>query len=85
MAGGGAGRARRRDVTELVGVHCRVPESTRTRGGAIADALGITMGQYVELLIERDELDAAGRPLWASEVFPPASVPIPGLERTDAA
>jgi len=66
-------------------VHCRVPKSTRTRGGAIADALGITMGQYVELLIERDELDAAGRPLWASEVFAPASDPLPGMECMDAA
>jgi len=43
------------------------------------------MAQYVELLIQRDEFDDAGRPLWADEVFSPASDPLPGLERTDAA
>jgi len=63
----------------------RVPVCTKARANATADALGITMGQYIELLIERDELDATGRPLWANEVFPPANDPIPGLERTDAA
>jgi len=50
-----------------------------------SDALGITLGEYVELLIERDELDPAGRPVWGSEVFPPTHDPIPGIERHDAA
>ena len=63
----------------------RVSESTKVRANAAADALGITMAQYVELLVQRDEFDDAGRPLWADEVFSPASDPLPGLERTDAA
>jgi len=85
MPAGGAGRARRRNAIPLVGVHCRVPEGTRTRASSTADALGITMGQYVELLIERDEIDGAGRPMWADEVFPSAHNPLPGMERHDAA
>ncbi len=63
----------------------RVSESTKVRANAAADALGITMAQYVELLIQRDEFDDAGRPLWADEVFSPASDPLPGMERHDAA
>jgi hypothetical protein len=66
-------------------MHSRVPEATRARASAAADALGITLGRYVELLVQRDEFDLAGRPLWANEVFPPSHDPIPGLERTDAA
>ncbi len=85
MPAGGPGRARRQKTIPLVGMHTRLPESTRTRAGASADALGITLGQYVELLIERDVLDPVGRPLWGSEVFPPPHDPIPGLERHDAA
>jgi len=66
-------------------MHTRLPESTRTRAGVASDALGITLGEYVELLIERDELDPAGCPVWGSEVFPPTHDPIPGIERHDAA
>jgi hypothetical protein len=63
----------------------RVPEEIRARANAAADALGITLGRYVELLIKRDVFDDAGCPLWASEVFPPRSTPLPGMERHDAA
>ncbi len=62
-----------------------VSPNTRGKANAVADALGITMARYLELLVDRDELNAAGRPLWASEVFPPASDPLPGMKRTDAA
>lgn len=71
--------------TPLIGMKARVPEGTRARANAAADALGITLGRYVELLIERDEFDAAGRPLWADDVFSPASDPLPGMKRHDAA
>lgn len=85
MPTGGAGRARRSKSISLVGMHSRVPENTRARASAAADALGITLGRYIELLVERDEFDSSGRPVWASEVFPPPHDPLPGLERTDAA
>ncbi len=85
MTAGGPGRTRRPMSTPLVAMKNRVPERTKARANAAADALGITVGQYVELLIERDEIDPAGLPLWASEVFPPHHDPIPGLERHDAA
>ena len=66
-------------------MHSRVPEATRARASAAADALGITLGRYVELLVQRDKFDPAGRPLWANEVFPPPHHPTPGMERHDAA
>ncbi len=63
----------------------RVPESTRVRANAAADALGITLGQYMELLVQLDEFDATGRPLWADQVLGPRQDPIPGMGRTNAA
>jgi len=85
MPAGGPGRTRRRSAAPLVGMKARVPESTRARANAAADALGITLGQYIEVLVQRDTLDAAGRPLWADEVFGPSQEPIPGMGRTNAA
>ncbi len=82
---GGPGRARRPASTPLIAMNCRVLESTRVLASAAADAIGITMGRYVELLVQRDQLDSAGRPVWIDEVFPPLQNTLPGLERTDAA
>ena len=33
----------------------------------IADSLGISISAYVERLLEREELDALGRPVWWDE------------------
>lgn len=46
----------------------RVPRSTHQRANAVADALGITRAAYVALLIERDQLDERGRPVWARDI-----------------
>jgi len=75
MPKGGGGRARRLAPTPVVGMQCRVLASTRTRANAVADRLGVTMGRYVELLVERDQLDANGRPLWAAATVPPRPEP----------
>lgn len=52
----------------IVGMQCRVRPTTRTRAGDNADALGITLGRYVEWLVWRDQLDEDGRPTWAEAV-----------------
>lgn len=52
----------------IVSMQCRVRPSTRERAGTSADALGITMGRYVEWLVWRDQQDENGRPTWADEV-----------------
>jgi len=85
MPAGGPGRTRRRSAAPLVGMKARVPESTRARANAAADALGITLGQYMELLVQLDEFDSTGRPLWADQVLGPRQDPIPGMGRTNAA
>ncbi len=62
-----------------------VSPSTRGKANAAADALGITMAQYLELLVQRDLFDTSGRPLWATEVFPLPFEPLPGIKRHAAA
>jgi len=85
MAAGGLGRRRRRPSTPFVEMKSRVPETVKARVNVAADALGITLGQYIEVLVQRDTLDAAGRPLWADEVFGPSPDPLSGMGRTNAA
>ena len=52
----------------IVSMQCRVRPTTRERAGENADALGITMGRYVEWLIWQDQRNEAGRPTWAEGV-----------------
>ncbi|MBW3656200.1 MAG: hypothetical protein KY444_08830 [Gemmatimonadetes bacterium] len=47
-----------------------------------AEKAGISVSRYLSALIERDELDSAGRPAWAPL---PATEPLPGLDETAAA
>ena len=88
MATGGPGRRRRRG--ELAGptvcMQARVCEDTRRKANAIADALGITLSEYLERLVNRETLDPQGRPTWADEI--PAHTsddPLPGLDTVNAA
>ncbi len=88
MATGGPGRRRRRG--ELAGptvcMQARVCEDTRRKANAIADALGITLSEYLERLVNREALDPQGRPTWADEIpaHTPAD-PLPGLDKVNAA
>lgn len=84
MPTGGPGRTRRPASTPLIAMNCRVPASTRIRANAAADAMGITMGRYVELVIARDQVDPTGRPLWTDEIIPPVHLPLSGMEQLGA-
>jgi hypothetical protein len=85
MPYGGPGRARRpRGYSEpTVPMQAQVPPHTRQRANAVADALGVSLGRYLEQLIERDPLDEHGRPVWAAEAGLLAEnpgTPLPGIE-----
>ncbi len=50
-----------------------------------ADKAGLSVSKYLTALIDRDELDAQGRPTWApSPLNPPDSGVLPGLETSAA-
>lgn len=67
MPAGGPGRTRRTPGGPTVGLQARVPLHVRERANAVADALGISLGLYIEQLVTRDELDERGRSLWAAD------------------
>ncbi len=50
-----------------MGLQARVPMHVRERANAAADALGISLGLYLEQLVTRDQLDEHGRSLWAGD------------------
>ncbi len=85
MPAGGPGRRRRKTATPFVEMKTRVPEDIKSRVNVAADALGVTLGEYIGVLVQQDALDDTGRPLWADAVFGPSQNPIPGVERTNAA
>ena len=87
MKGKSGRRYRPRSSKGVVMMSARMPESARAQANEVADSLGITLGEYIENLICRVEVDANGRPVWADEVVG-ASVPtepLPDLEATPAA
>ena len=47
----------------------RVHPAVRAKANAAAQAAGITLAKYLERLVERDEVDRNGCPLW----LPPAN------------
>lgn len=53
-APGGAGRSRRPRVNEPLVKLSAVPVRTRDAANEVADALGISISQYLQDLIERD-------------------------------
>ena len=87
MPTGGPGRARRRgSAGPTVPMQGKVPPHTRDRANAIADALGVSLGRYLEQLIDRDSLDEHGRPTWAAEagLLRRPDTPLPGIEASVA-
>lgn len=42
----------------------RIKPEVRAKVSDIADLLGVPASEYVEALLEREELDETGRPLW---------------------
>ena len=61
------GRNKRRNARDAVAVGIRVHPDHRAKLDMIADSLGISISAYVERLLEREELDALGRPVWWDE------------------
>jgi len=47
-----------------------------------AESAGLSVSRYLSALIDRDELDSDGRPLWAELM--PHPEPLPGMETTAA-
>lgn len=60
------GRRRRSHVgkPEPVIMQARVAPERRAKANRAADAAGISLAEYLERLIDRDEVDAAGCPVW---------------------
>jgi hypothetical protein len=87
---GGPGRARRPrgGAVGTVPMQGKVPEHTRDRANAIADALGVSLSRYLEQLIEREQLGEHGRPVWAAEAGllrkKQPDPPLPGMEPSAA-
>lgn len=58
-------------------VFMRVDPETYRRMNAAAQALGMTLAKYQDLLVQRDEVDAEGVPLWVRERQKEAQLPLP--------
>lgn len=63
MAAGGRGKPRRAPGTPVVMLKARVSEDTRVLANAAADALGVTIARYIELLIAADASTGCDRSL----------------------
>ncbi|MFE5730229.1 hypothetical protein ACFQ7A_04855 [Streptomyces sp. NPDC056528] len=53
----------------LVRLSPMVPPEVHEAAYANAKAAGVSMGKYLAALIQRDQLDTSGRPVWANEAF----------------
>jgi hypothetical protein len=59
------GRRQRKHGGQLLALmQARVRPEVREKANIAAQAAGITLAGYLEQLVERDELDASGCPLW---------------------
>jgi hypothetical protein len=45
-------------------MQARVAPDRREKANRAADAAGITLAEYLELLIDRDQVDIDGCPIW---------------------
>lgn len=73
------GRTARAHLGPTVVLHTRVRAETHAKAHAAARALGISVAEYLATLVERDELDAFGRPCWAEEAMRARA--LPGLDK----
>jgi hypothetical protein len=58
------GRAKRA-VGQRKALYAQITAEHHTKASQAAQAMGISLGAYVDLVLARDEVDATGRPLWA--------------------
>lgn len=69
-----------------MGLHVKVPASTRDVANDAATSMGITMGRYIEILIARDARDVGGRSSWAApDVDLTKTIPMPPDQESIAA
>ena len=67
-------------------MHFYVPVPTRQRANTVARGMGITLGRYMEILIERDVLTEDGTPRWVDgDVDLTKTIPMPPDQRDVAA
>lgn len=61
-----SGRSRREASNEMgyVPLQGRVPVEARVKAKRAADAAGISLGRYLEMLVMRDQVDTSGCPNW---------------------
>lgn len=59
------GREKRRGVgPHLPELRGRVDPDRYAKASRIADAIGVSVGTYLDELVKREELDEHGRPIW---------------------
>jgi hypothetical protein len=64
------GRTQRRGVADAVQLNMRVHVARRAKASQVADALGVSLGTYIDALLEREQLDERGRPVWWRDPVP---------------
>jgi hypothetical protein len=64
------GRTHRTGVADAVQFKTRIHAARRAKASQVADALGISLGTYIDALLEREQLDERGRPVWWQDPVP---------------
>jgi hypothetical protein len=64
------GRTHRTGVADAVQLNTRVHAARRAKAQQVADALGISLGTYIDTLLDREQLDERGRPVWWRDAVP---------------
>ena len=64
------GRKQRRGVSHAVQLNARVLPDRREKALRAAEALGISVNAYIDALLDREQLDERGRPLWWDSPVP---------------
>lgn len=64
------GRKHRTGVSDAVQLGARVMPQNKAKAAQIAQALGISVNAYLDALLEHEELDERGRPVWWDRPVP---------------
>lgn len=64
------GRKHRTGVADAVQLGARVMPANKAKAAEIAQALGISVNAYLDALLEHEELDERGRPVWWDRPVP---------------
>lgn len=60
------GRAKRPTEGQKV-LFAKIAEENHSKASAAAQAMGISLAAYVDLVLDREQVDASGRPIWAPQ------------------